>query len=184
MKRFLMVFVVLCSLTAAAPMARAGGAPFPSELVWGNDALYRILGTKIPVPGAPASQEPFYIIGAVDPSHPQATYGNLGLWDHTIPIPAGNAGGFTAIWHIYWLELGPNANLGVNVEARFATTPFGLTAGQTAEFVYAADLSGNGTLVPLTSLEKVDEAIALGLATSVESGIVFTCPVVPAGTSP
>jgi hypothetical protein len=178
MKRFLMLFVVLCSLTAAAPMAHAGGAPFPSELVWGNDQLYRILGTKIPVPGAPAAQEPFYIIGTVGVT--QATYGPF---DHVIPIPAGSGGTFSAIWHIYWLEAGPNATA-ANVGTRFATTPFGLTAGQNADFVYAADLAGNGILVPLTSLEKVEEAIVLGLAIPVESGIVFTCPVVPANTNP
>jgi hypothetical protein len=178
MKRFLMFLVVLGSLTTSAHLARASGAPFPSELTWGDDALYRILGTKIPVPGAPASQEPFYIIGTVG-----TTQSSYGPFDHVIPIPANNGGGFSAIWHIYWVEAGPNAT-STNVATRHATTPFGLTAGQVADFVYAADLSGNGTLVPLTSEDRVEEAIELELATPVDAGIVFTCPVVPTHVSP
>jgi hypothetical protein len=178
-----MFLAVMFTLAAAASMAHADGAPFPSELVWGNDLLYRILGTKIPVPGAPPAQEPFYIIGAVDPSNPQATYGNQGVWDHTIPVHSANPGGFTAIWHILWLVAGPKAT-SANVGVRNQPIPFGPGAGTPEVFVYAADIYGTGTLVPLTSLAKVQAAIALGLATPLDSTIVFTCPVVPAGTNP
>ena len=178
MKKLLMFLVVLGSLATTVPLAGAGGAPFPSELVWGNDELYRILGTKIPVPAAPASAEPFYIIGTVG-----TTQSSYGPFDHTIAVPEQNHGGFSAIWHIYWVETGPNAT-STNVATRHATTPFGHTAGQVADFVYAADLSGTGTLVPLTPEDKVEEAIDLGLATAVDSQIVFTCPVVPTHVSP
>jgi hypothetical protein len=177
MKRFLMLFLgVMFSLTTTASMARASGGPVPSELVWGNDELYRILEPKLPLPAASASQEPFYIIGTVG-----TTQSSYGPFDHVIPVPARNGGDFSAVWHAYWVEAGPNATP-ANVAVRSATTPFGLTAGQSANFVYAADLSGTGTLVLLTSEEKVEEAIALGLATPVDTGIVFTCPVVPVGT--
>jgi hypothetical protein len=176
MIRFRMLLLgVMLSLTTTAPMARASGAPVPSELVWGNDELYRILEPKLPVPAASASQEPFYIIGTVG-----VTQSSYGPFDHVIPIPARNGGEFSAIWHAYWVEAGPNATP-ANVAVRSAMTPFGPTAGQSADFVYAADLSGTGTLVPLTSEEKVEEAIALGLARPVDTGIVFTCPVVPVG---
>lgn len=175
-KRALMLFLgVMLSLTTTASMARASGAPVPSELVWGNDELYRILEPKLPVPAGSASQEPFYIIGTIG-----VTQSSYGPFDHVIAVPEHNGGDFSAIWHVYWLEAGPNATP-ASVAVRSAITPFGLTAGQGANFVYAADLSGTGTLVPLTSEGKVEAAIARGLATPVDSGIVFTCPVVPVG---
>jgi hypothetical protein len=175
MKRLLMSLVVLGSLATSATPTRAGGPP-ASELTWGNDMLFRVLEPRIPVPAAPASWEEFFIIGTVGVT--QSTYG---LFDHVIPVPARNGGEFAATWHAFWLEAGPNATR-ANVAVRSAITPFGATAGAAADFVYAADLHGTGTLVPLTSVEKVYAAERLGLAIPVDSGITFTCPVVPAST--
>lgn len=159
-------------LTIFAVPAFAGGPP-EREGAWGNDQVYVMMIPKIPVPAAGPAQEELYVIAPVYLNNPQSPgHGTIiGPHDHVIPIPPHNGGEFSAIWHAVLILPGPNAT-STNVLVRTVNPP-------NIELVYAADL-GTG-LVNLTSVEKIEQAVKLGLVTEVPIPVVFVCPIVKVG---
>ncbi len=73
---------------------------------------------------------------------------------------------------------GPNATA-TNVLVRTVTPPT-----PPVELVYAADLNGDGKVQhpaeQLTSVEKIEQAEALGVVAEIDTGIVFVCPIMKA----
>jgi hypothetical protein len=143
-----------------------------TERVWGNDVEWLMLSTKEPVPSNTRSFSDLYIIAPVDPNNPQSLgHGtDIGAHDHVIPVPG--SGDFRAPWKVEIVLPGPNAIPGVNVLFRMESTAHG-----PAPLLYAADLDGDGIPENLTSDAKVDLAVELGLASTVDTGVRFVCPV-------
>ena len=157
---------VLAGLSALAiSVGSASANPPVSELAWGNDEVYvTTFATAFrPTPASPTARHSFYIIAPVDPGHPQEEAGNGSgcSHDHVVPVPAGNHGTFSAVADYDLL-------VPVLASARVATRHCTFY-GSEVDLAWAADLDGNPAtdLQPLTSIAKVELAVAEGLVTSV-----------------
>jgi len=89
-------------LAACVPFVAAEGPPL-QERVWSDHAEYAIIEVGNPPLPAERPAMPYYIIGAIDETHPQGPEheGALGPHDHVIPaVPLAQDGDYTPLWHI------------------------------------------------------------------------------------
>ena len=173
MKKFLVLTAMLgllatLAVPALAQVDRSGKA-------WGNDQVFGLLATKFwdglatgVLPKGtppPSARTPLFIISIVNLAQPLSPR----PFEDVIPIPAGNSGTFSAIWHVHPVLPLDETDPRVSVRA----TPVGT-------LVWAADLDNNPATqnVPLTSVAKIQTARALGLVFTPGIPFVFVCPVV------
>lgn len=175
-------FALLAALVTA--LVLSGLAPPPanavpsSEPVWGEGTVWEVL-----MPGGSATlkgktAKPFYLIAPIDAAQPQS----LGRWgfgphDQVTAVPPYRHGTGGGACVVSLVVPGPAGVPGVNVDV-VRDPELG------TPFVRAADLDGDGTLEPLTSVAAVDSAASSGvvsLFTPKPGGepIAFRCPVRP-----
>jgi hypothetical protein len=149
-----------------------GGAHHVNERTWGDDREWVLSASKESLPQF-GYFKPLYVIAPIDPANPQAVgHDGLGGHDHVAPVRMGTAG-LSVVFRIPGPKAGP-----MNVGTRFVCAPNGRI-----ELLYAADLDRDGDLENLTSVDKVEEAIARGLATPAELDFAFMTALVPARNS-
>jgi hypothetical protein len=171
----IMLAVLAATVSFCGVPACAAGEPVVSGAfgalsggAWGDDEVYDLVAPVYALPAANAAQEPLFVIGPVDPDHPQSLFALP--HDRVIPIPAGNRGKFSAIWRA--LLVVPTAEGAAS----------GLVASRQSGLAYAVDFGAG--FVNLTSVEKVAAAEMLGLVETVDVDFVFVCAVVPPGVVP
>ncbi len=159
--------------------ARAA-SPFIAEFVWGNGVPWVLAAppASFPIPSNGMAQRELYEM-APQTATPQSTLGeHLGFQgasiahDHTIPVPPGNHGEFSANWHVLVLlkNTGTCAGL-VNPTAYFAAGPSGVSACLATNGVGGA---------PLTSVDNIEAAETAGMIVEFDTTVVFICPIQPA----
>lgn len=168
--------LAVASVAATAAVAPAQGSKPAAERVWGDGSQWEAL---LGVPVAEHKMvRPFYVIAPIDRGDPQS----LGRWgfgphDNVMPVPPyrHGVGVGTCVLHI--VVPGPSGVPGQNIDV--VDDP-----NLGVPLVRAADVNGDGTMEPLTSVAVVDAAVAAGLAGSFEpepggAPIAFVCPVHP-----
>ncbi len=175
--------------------ARTTSSPNFAELVWGNNQLWNMIAppARFPIPANMMAHEDFYEEapqhpGMGFPSSPQSSdCEHLGLasttttchHDHTVPIPNGNHGGFTVVWHVFLvLCVGNAASVTLGSNSCVAETVSGtLLGGGSVTLNLAQTVIVGGSTVPLTSDSAVEAASAAGIVTIFDSGVTFICPI-------
>ena len=197
----LVTMAILLLTTLPVTLAHdLGPAGVPVELTWADDEVWEFLVVgRFPIPSNHQSHEPLYAIapvagGSHSPQAPAGADPGVGAHDHVIDPPDKTHGRFNANWHVYLVVPGPNAILGgpdANVLFGIFTVDFDGDGVDdiVAPSPYAADLDGDTVIecAPgagdlsecLTSVDKIWDAIAQGLALTFDTGIEFVCPVRP-----
>ena len=164
--RRLMIVLGAIVLGAVAAPALAGLGPPSSELSWGNNQLYQTTVTRYFNAAAARARVPFYGIGPVDPDNPLDPTGPGCPHYHVIRVPQGNGGEFSANFEFFVVRPTDPAI----ASGRVADSPCDLVGGLIAA---AADLDADAAtpLQGLTSVEKIEQAAALGLVAPVDIGV-------------
>ena len=176
MFRVIITTVILALLILVPSVALASHGDAVTERVWGSGEEWEMI-FQHPIFDLPANekaQRPFYIIAAIDADNPQSPGHDpiIGDHDHVVSVPPGNRGSFSAVWRVWAVLPGPNADPGVNVALRNVSPP-----DPSLPLLYSADVDGDGNLEELTSAALVEAAIAQGLAVLADTEIVLAGPI-------
>lgn len=158
---------------------------------WGNDHLWEFISPKPFInpagklvfgsPSNDASHKPFYVIGDPAGDDGAQAVAFFGPHDHVFAVPPGNKGTFNANWHINEVTpadgVDPSDVAYVEREQVYDADQDGNPLPDMVKLVYAADIDDDGDLEDLTSLTKVEMAIAAGLVEIIPTPEVFICPV-------
>lgn len=172
----MVVAAVAVSLAMVGASAAPAAATVTAERVWGNGAEWQVLMPGRSSPPAKEKSEPFYVIAPIDAANPQSQ-GRWGFGPHdgvmnVRPRLGSDATGMCAMVVVV---PGPNGVPGVNIDVV-------ADANTGAPLVRAADVNGNGILVPLTSAALVESAAHAGLVALFQpqpggAAVAFVCPV-------
>jgi hypothetical protein len=174
--RAVVVVAILAVLLAGSASTVPAGAAVERERVWGDGEEWEVL---FPTEATVRNQkQPFYLIAPIVAGSPQSR-GRWGFGPHdsVMGVPPHRQGAFTGPCVVLLLVPGPNAILGVNVDA-VPDPNIGVL------LVRLADTDGDGVLEPLTSVAAAEAAATAGLVAAflpMPGGepIAFRCPVRP-----
>jgi hypothetical protein len=156
------------AVLAALLVAGAASAAGTGDGVWVNGVRHPLVTG--PPSGSTTHPVPLYVVAPVDPAaplHPLAdarTHG-FGAHDHVI---APGSGARTC--DLQLVVPGPKARVGRTVWVRSTLTPAGVKP-----LAYAVRIGA--AVEPLTWVSRVRHAVGLGLARTIDTGVVLGCTV-------
>lgn len=139
-----------------------------TQVGWANNFKWQLSLTP---PGSASGEDvtaTIYFIAPVDLTDENPTHPGVGEHNHVVPLSGAQGGSFTGVADEAAVVPGPHAIPGVNVLMRPVSVPIGVLP-----HLYAADVDGDGCIEPLTSDERIEAAVAQGLAE------LFPIPVPP-----